>query len=104
MTWKHILAAMCLVVATGAGMISNAQARGEVAVYIGTPPPPPRVEPLPPPRSGWVWAPGYWHWNGYRHVWVRGHWVHERRGYHYVPGHWVERHGRWYFRSGHWER
>lgn len=31
-----------------------------------------RRPPKPAPRA--VWAPGYWHWTGSRHVWVHGAW------------------------------
>jgi hypothetical protein len=78
------------------------QARTNISVNIG--PPPPIVEVVPPPRPGWVWAPGYWEWNGHRHVWVDGRWLHARHGYIWEPPHWVERHGRWYFEPGHWAR
>jgi hypothetical protein len=71
-------------------------------------PPPPQVEVMPPPRPGFIWAPGYWNWEGGRHVWVGGNWVGERRGYAYVPDRWVEyREGRgshWHREPGHWER
>jgi hypothetical protein len=73
-------------------------------VYIGTPPPAVLVEPVPPPRGGYVWAPGYWRWNGAHHVWVQGHWIVARHGYHYVPDEWVAVNGRWVFRPGHWVR
>ena len=77
----------------------------EARVYVvETAPPPPRVEVVPAPRHGYVWAPGYWDWRGRRHVWVNGNWVHERRGYRWAPHGWVEREGRWHFTRGHWER
>ena len=47
-------------------------ARSEIYVNIG--PPPPVVEVVPAPRPGYVWAPGYWGWNGHKHVWAKGHW------------------------------
>ena len=50
-------------------------------------PPPPRVEVVPAPRPGYVWAPGYWAWEGGRHVWRGGHWVVVRPGYYGVPEH-----------------
>jgi len=56
-----------------------------------------------PPRPGFVWAPGYYRWDGHRHVWVDGHFMRERRGSHWVPEHWDERHGRYHFEPGHWE-
>jgi len=75
-----------------------------VSIDIEVAPPPPRVEAAPPPRGGYVWAPGYWMWEGHRHVWVEGHWIPERRGWHWVPEHWGERHHQWHFEPGHWER
>ena len=79
------------------------QARTFVDVQIA--PPAPRVEVVPAPRVGYVWAPGYWRWNGRRHVWIGGHWVRARRGFHWAPDAWVQGpHGRWHYRAGHWER
>jgi hypothetical protein len=73
-------------------------------IRIGTPPPPPRVVVVPAPRPGFVWAPGYWFWNGRRHVWHEGTWVRERRGYHYVAPEWRPDGDHYGFRRGHWER
>ena len=79
--------------------------RHAVAVVdVDVRPPPDRVVVVPAPRRGYVWAPGYWRWNGRTHVWVEGHWIRERRGYHWVPAHWVARGGRWHFEEGHWAR
>lgn len=47
-------------------------AQAGVAISIDVAPPPPRVEVLPPPRVGYVWAPGHWEWVGGRHAWVGG--------------------------------
>jgi hypothetical protein len=77
-----------------------AMARVDVDINIG--PPPAVVEVVPPPRHGYVWAPGYWRWNGGKHIWAKGHWVRERHGRHWVPDQWVERGGRWHFVPGHW--
>ena len=71
-------------------------------IEIGVAPPPPRVVRAPPPRPGFVWAPGYYRWDGHRHVWVDGHFIRERRGSHWVPERWVEHHGRYRFVPGHW--
>ncbi|HEX2586443.1 MAG TPA: YXWGXW repeat-containing protein [Steroidobacteraceae bacterium] len=74
-------------------------------VYVRVEPPALRVEPVPEPRRGYVYAPGYWDWRHGHHVWVKGHWVRERRGYHYVAPEWVDHHdGRWHMRPGRWER
>ena len=67
-------------------------------------PPAPRVVVVPEPRAGYVWAPGYWRWDGGQHVWIEGRWLPERRGYRWVPDRWDERGGRWYFEEGHWAR
>jgi WXXGXW repeat (2 copies) len=75
-------------------------------VIYGVAPPPPRFERVPPVRAGYVWAPGYWRWDGYarRHVWVGGYWVPARRGYFYRPARW-EPYGRGYrFHPGYWGR
>ena len=58
-------------VALSAAIVSlPGTARTFVEVQIA--PPPPRVEVVPAPRVGYVWAPGYWRWNGHRHVWING--------------------------------
>lgn len=67
------------------------------------PPPLPAVV-IPPPRVGFVWAPGYWQWNGARHVWVEGRWLRARPGFRWVPEHWVGRRGHYRFVAGHWAR
>ena len=75
-----------------------------VYVDIDVAPPPPRVEVVPAARVGYVWAPGYWNWNGHHHVWVGGRWMGERHGYHYAPHEWVQRNGHWHFNEGGWRR
>jgi hypothetical protein len=73
-------------------------------IDIAVAPPTPRVVEAPPPRFGFVWAPGYYRWDGHRHVWVDGHFIRERRGWHWVPERWTEHHGRYHFAPGYWER
>ena len=53
-------------------MVTPAAAEVDLSVTIGTPPPPPRYEVIPAPRAGYVWAPGYWRWEGHRHAWMPG--------------------------------
>ena len=79
-------------------------ASAHVNIDIDIAPPAPRVVEVPPPRHGYVWAPGYWQWEGRRHVWVEGRWLRERPHQHWVPEHWDESHGHWHFEPGHWER
>jgi hypothetical protein len=78
-------------------------ARAIVDIEIA--PPAPRVEVVPPPRLGYAWTPGYWRWNGRRHVWINGVWVPARRGYHWEPAAWVQGpSGRWHMVPGRWVR
>lgn len=77
-----------------------ASGRGEYEIAV--PPPPPPVVENPIPRPGFVWAPGYWSWQGGSHVWVEGHWIPAREGEHWVADHWIAHEGRWRFEPGHW--
>lgn len=74
------------------------------AIYVQVAPPEMRVEAVPAPRRGYVWAPGYWNWRGNHHVWAKGTWVRERPGYAYHSPNWVERNGRWSMQSARWAR
>lgn len=73
-------------------------------IDIEVAPPEPRVVVAPPPRHGFVWAPGFWEYRGHQHVWVDGHWERERPGYHWEAAHWVHHEGRYRFEEGHWAR
>jgi len=53
-------------------------------------------------RPGYVWAHGYWRWNGRRYVAVRGHWEPVRVGYRYAHPHWERRGDGWHWRAGVW--
>lgn len=106
LTWRAL--ALCLACsATGGTAWAGAwdlQVRsGPVVVDLGAPPPPARVEVVPAPRYGYVWAPGYWAWDGYRYFWVAGRWVGERPGYLYAPGRWEPRGPHWHYVPEHWE-
>lgn len=79
------------------------QAHAVVGVAIGVAPPPLRVE-RTGMRAGYIWAPGYWRWNGVRHVWVGGTWVVARPGWRYVGAGWVRVGPEWHFHRGHWVR
>jgi hypothetical protein len=99
------LPAAMLALALGAfASVHAPSAQAGVAVDIDIAPPAPRVIEAPPPRAGFVWAPGYWNWDGHRHVWHEGYWVRERHGYHWVPDAWVSRGPHYHFQRGHWER
>jgi hypothetical protein len=80
----------------------HASAQVSINLNIGTEPPPVRYEPMPAPRPGYVWAPGYWDWKHHKHVWVAGHWERERVGYIYAPSEWRHEGGEWRLYRGGW--
>jgi len=75
----------------------------EVEVRVGVRPPPMRVEHVPSPRAGYMWANGYWGWRGGAHVWIGGHWEPERPGYRFIDARWLFVDGAWAFYPGYWE-
>ena len=77
---------------------------GRAYVDIAVAPPPDRVVIAPAVRPGYVWAPGYWRWDGRRHVWQDGRYLRERHGYHWRQAHWEEHNGRYHLEEGRWER
>lgn len=79
-------------------------AQDGVRVFIETAPPAPRYESIPAPRSGQVWSPGYWNWDGGRHVWVAGHWEVARDGYQYRRSEWTRDNDRWRLDRGGWQQ
>lgn len=81
---------------------SSAQA--SVSFVIGIAPPPPRFESVPAPRHGYAWAPGYWNWDGNRHVWLSGHWEPSRDGYRYQRSEWVRDQDGYRLEPGAWVR
>jgi hypothetical protein len=78
---------------------------GSARVYLDVDiaPPAPRVEVVPAPRVGYVWAPGYWNYEGRHHVWVKGHYIRGHRGHHWVADSWEQRGNRWHRVEGHWD-
>ena len=76
--------------------------REYVEVVAPKPPPPHVVEVEPLPRPGYVWARGYWRWNGQAYVAIPGHWEAVRRGYHYVHPHYEQRNDGWHLNVGVW--
>lgn len=106
-----ILSATLALASAGLVATPAAQAAPQVSVGvgvgIGVAPPRPRFERVPPPRMGYVWAPGYWQWSPRmrRHVWVGGRWMRVRPGYHYMPARWQQGpRGHWHFNAGYWAR
>lgn len=102
---KKPIALLAVLVSIGlAGCVVNSPPRRVAVVEVGVRPPPPRVIVVPAPRRGYVWAAGFWRWDGHRHVWVDGQWMRARRGWTWAPAHWEERRGRWHFEPGVWIR
>jgi hypothetical protein len=74
-------------------------------VVVQEAPPPDVVEVRPAqPFAGAVWIPGYWHWNGARHVWVGGHYSAGRPGWAWEPHRWVRGPHGYRWAPGHWRR
>jgi len=100
--FRKLLAAALISGAVVTGVATPTAASAQAYVQIA--PPAPRVEVVPAPRRGHVWAPGHWQWRGQRYFWVPGHWIVARPGYAYVAPRWHERGGRWYYEGGRWGR
>jgi hypothetical protein len=55
------------------------------------------------PGPGYIWAPGYWAWNGFDYYWVPGYWAYPPRiGFYWTPGYWGYSGGRYAFYDGYW--
>jgi hypothetical protein len=96
---------LCAALVLGSiGGLAPLAAQAQYNVVITTPPPTPVREYAPPPRRGWVWAPGHHVWRGDRYAWERGHWMRERPGYEWREARWVQRDGQWVMIGGDWAR
>ena len=57
------------------------------------------VQPMPSPREGYRWMPGYWQSAGDHQVWIEGHWIPDANAYvhrdrEHEEHHWWRRHHR----------
>lgn len=102
---KKLTLTIALIAATvgGIAVMPSAEAQVGVSINIGGPPPPPRYEAVPPPRDGFLWAPGFWDWDGHRHVWHGGHWERARPGYAYRQPGWHQGPHGWELDRGGWD-
>lgn len=101
---------LALLATAGIALSASAQAGVDVdvrvngvSVEIGQPPPTIRLESEPILRPGYVWAPGFWRWDGHHHVWVGGTWMPARAGHAWVPERWEPDGHHWRFTPGHWQ-
>jgi len=97
-------AAKKLMLASAIALAGTSLAQAATVIYADMAPPEMRVEHVPAPRHGYVWAPGYWGWHHHKYVCVSGHWVHERHGYTYSPARWERDGERWRYYNGGWDR
>lgn len=93
-----------LLLATVLAGAAAVPATAQVTINIGVSPPPAQYEAVPvlPPTQ--TWAPGYWAWNGDRHVWVRGRAINQRDGYRWAPDNWVQTGNGYTRQPGYWVR
>jgi hypothetical protein len=95
-------ATLCLAFGIGA-VVAPMVASARVFVDVDVAPPAPQEEVIPAPRVGFVWAPGYWDYQGSRHNWVGGHYIAEHPGHHWVADRWDQRGSKWHHEAGHWD-
>ena len=101
---KRTLTLAALILAGAAAAPLPSLAASNVSLYIGSAPPAPVYERIPAPRHGYVWAPGYWNWNGHRYVWQKGHFEKVRKGYSYHRPEWRQGDNGWTLERGGWQR
>jgi hypothetical protein len=71
-------------------------------VIVEVAPPPLRAEDVPAPREGYVWAPGYWNYDGTNYVWVDGRFLPDQAGAFYVAPRWEASNGRYALYGERW--
>ena len=101
MTVRNLILGSMLTAAAVA-LPAGAQARA-VELEVDVAPPAARVEVAPAPRPGFVYAPGYWQYDGKQYTWTEGRFIADREGHRYVVPAYEPRGQRWVFRAGHWD-
>ena len=99
---RTLYTAVMIALSSAAFLPAQSMAQVDVSIVIGNAPPPPRFESVPQPRRGYAWAPGYWNWDGQRHVWAAGQWQQERNGQQYQRAEWVRDNNNWRLNRGGW--
>ncbi len=79
-------------------------ALAQVSIHINVAPPQQRYEAVPVLAPDRTWAPGYWAWNGERHIWVSGRAIMKRDGYRWAPDQWAQRGNSYHQQPGYWVR
>lgn len=76
----------------------------EALTEVPYPPPPARVETIPPPKNkGEVWVDGQWTWDGSDWQWMAGAWVKPPEGAYFTPWSTVRRSdGQLFFAQAAW--
>ncbi|MBS0523417.1 MAG: YXWGXW repeat-containing protein [Proteobacteria bacterium] len=96
-------AAISLPALTVPALVTSAAAQANLNISIGTPPPAPIYEVIPAPRAGYVWAPGYYRYEGGHYLWTKGRWMAERPGYRWTNDRWEHGPHGWYHVPGRWD-
>ena len=104
MLTKRVLVSALFAAGAIGAVVTPLSSVAEITVYMNTAPPAVRVEPVPEPRTGYVWTPGYWKSESTQYVWSPGAYVEARPGYTYVQPRWVEMQGRYGFEPPRWDR
>lgn len=101
--------AVALVLALSCWQVAPASAQEAACEPVATvdrPPPPLPVYTQPPvPGPGYIWAPGYWHWDedASDYYWTPGTWVQPPRpDLLWTPGYWAWVGGLYLFHRGYW--
>lgn len=100
---RLITAAAMITLSTAMFLPASAMAQVNINFFANQPPPAQRVEVIPAPRQGYIWAPGYWSWTGERHQWEQGRWERARNGQQYQRAEWVRENDGWRLREGSWK-
>ncbi|PYL06811.1 MAG: hypothetical protein DME34_08125 [Verrucomicrobia bacterium] len=92
------LAALLLIGLTPASSLAY------IGISVGFAPPAIPIYTQPyAPAGGYLWAPGYWAFNGFDYYWVPGYWaLPPRVGFYWTPGYWAYDGGRYFFNDGYW--
>jgi hypothetical protein len=73
----------------------------EIEITIA--PPANRVEIVPAPRTGYIYEPGHYAYDGEKYEWKQGTFIEERPGHVYTPYAFERRGDKYYLRPGHWD-